>query len=69
MLEQIRTFAMAERVFTSPRRADRWMARPNRKLGGMRPVDLASTEEGAEQVGEVLASLAESKRRNEQASR
>jgi uncharacterized protein (DUF2384 family) len=64
MREQIETFVAAEKVFDSPDLADRWMARPNRRLGGRKPADLAKTRAGAASVLAVLARLAETRRRD-----
>ncbi|THD61567.1 MbcA/ParS/Xre antitoxin family protein [Phenylobacterium sp.] len=44
----------AKNVFGSPAKASAWMVRPNRMLGGQRPIEVAETVEGADAVERVL---------------
>lgn len=53
-----RSVAMAEDTFGSPAKAQAWLRRPNRELGGARPLDLLTTDEGARVVETVLDRLA-----------
>jgi uncharacterized protein (DUF2384 family) len=62
MLRQIQVFVMAERVFSKPHYADRWMSRRNRRLGGRAPFQVLKDEDGTEQVVAILADLAAASR-------
>jgi putative toxin-antitoxin system antitoxin component (TIGR02293 family) len=54
-----RALSSAERTFGDRERAWRWLRKPNRSLGGQRPVDLLATETGARAVEESLVRLDE----------
>lgn len=54
-----RTLSSAERTFGDRPQAWRWLRKPNRSLGGQRPVDLLATETGARAVEESLVRLDE----------
>jgi putative toxin-antitoxin system antitoxin component (TIGR02293 family) len=54
-----RTLSSAERTFGDRERAWRWLRKPNRSLGGQRPVDLLATETGARAIEESLIRLDE----------
>ena len=54
-----RTVSSAERTFGDREQAWRWLRKPNRSLGGQRPIDLLATETGARAVEESLIRLDE----------
>jgi putative toxin-antitoxin system antitoxin component (TIGR02293 family) len=45
------------RLFESPEVAARWLRRPNRALGGERPLDLLTSDAGARVVEQVLGRI------------
>jgi putative toxin-antitoxin system antitoxin component (TIGR02293 family) len=47
----------AEEAIGSPEKADRWMRKPNRALGGRRPIDLLDDEDSAREVDAVLGRI------------
>jgi putative toxin-antitoxin system antitoxin component (TIGR02293 family) len=47
----------AEEAIGSPSKADRWLQKPNRALGGRRPIDLLADEDSARAVAEVLVRI------------
>ena len=49
--------SLADRVFADPAKAEAWLSRPNRALGGQRPIDLLSDELGAAVVREELEQI------------
>jgi putative toxin-antitoxin system antitoxin component (TIGR02293 family) len=49
---------IANETFGDPEKAELWLRRPNRALGGRTPIDLLETESGAEAVEQVLGRLA-----------
>jgi putative toxin-antitoxin system antitoxin component (TIGR02293 family) len=52
-----RVMALAEDTFQNRGKAHRWMRRANRSLGGMVPVELLDTDEGARLVETVLGRI------------
>ena len=53
-----RAVAFAEETLGSPGKARAWLRRPNRGLGGAKPLDLLTTDQGARTVEAVLDRLA-----------
>jgi putative toxin-antitoxin system antitoxin component (TIGR02293 family) len=49
---------IANETFGSEEKAEAWLRRPNRALGGSTPVDLMATIDGADSVEQVLGRLA-----------
>jgi putative toxin-antitoxin system antitoxin component (TIGR02293 family) len=58
LLRLARLLAFAEETFGSPEKAQRWLRKPNRALGGAAPLQFARTSQGARLVEEVLGRLA-----------
>jgi len=52
-----RAAASAEDVLESRDNAGRWLQKPNRALGGVAPLDLLSSDLGAEQVETILVRI------------
>jgi putative toxin-antitoxin system antitoxin component (TIGR02293 family) len=57
VLRIARVAAQAEQVLGGREEAVNWLHRPNRSLGGRKPLDLVRTDAGAELVGDVLGRL------------
>jgi len=53
-----RVVALANEILGAEDKAQRWMAAPNRALGGRRPFDQLDTELGAHSVEDVLYAIA-----------
>jgi putative toxin-antitoxin system antitoxin component (TIGR02293 family) len=53
----VKITAAASKAFGDRERASKWLRRENRALGGAVPVRLISTEQGFEQVQNVLARI------------
>ena len=53
-----RIIALAKRHVGDEEAASRWLKRPNRALGGRRPLELVDTELGARSVENVLGRIA-----------
>lgn len=53
-----RLFSLAEETLGSREKARAWMDRPNRALGGKRPIELARRSSGSMLVEQVLGRLA-----------
>jgi putative toxin-antitoxin system antitoxin component (TIGR02293 family) len=49
-----RIIALAKEVFESEATAKDWLNRPNRALGGTKPLELLDTDAGVEQVVDLL---------------
>lgn len=49
-----RAFSFAEEVFGDQQKAQRWMHKPNRAMGGAVPVELLDTELGEDRVRQIL---------------
>jgi putative toxin-antitoxin system antitoxin component (TIGR02293 family) len=49
--------ARAAEVLGTTEKADRWLQRPNRALGGRVPLELLDTDAGTQQVAEVLGRI------------
>lgn len=47
----------ATETFGDTQKARSWMATPNRALGNRRPVDLIGSDEGCQQVDEILGRI------------
>jgi len=54
-----RVTALAQAVFGSRERADRWLRRPRREFGGTAPLDMLETEAAARQVEDLLHQFAD----------
>jgi putative toxin-antitoxin system antitoxin component (TIGR02293 family) len=52
-----RLFSLAEETLGSADKARSWMSRPNRALGGKRPIDLAKRSSGSRLVEQVLGRI------------
>jgi putative toxin-antitoxin system antitoxin component (TIGR02293 family) len=52
-----RVVALGDAVFEDPQVTSRWLERENPALGGLVPLDLLDTEEGAREVESVLRRL------------
>jgi putative toxin-antitoxin system antitoxin component (TIGR02293 family) len=52
-----RVVALGDAVFEDPQVTSRWLERENPALGGLAPLDLLDTEEGAREVESVLRRL------------
>ncbi len=52
-----RIMALSIEVFEDSQIASQWLERPNRALGGIKPIDLLDTDEGAHEVENVLRRL------------
>ena len=52
-----RVVALGDAVFEDPQVTSRWLERENPALGGLVPLDLLDTEEGAREVESVLHRL------------
>jgi putative toxin-antitoxin system antitoxin component (TIGR02293 family) len=57
LLRLARVFARARQVFDDGESAARWMALPNRALGGVAPLTLLDTDIGVDQVREELGRI------------
>jgi len=57
-LRMAKIVAHAQEVLGAEDKAARWIAAPNRALGGQRPFDLLDTELGVRRVEEILFSIA-----------
>jgi putative toxin-antitoxin system antitoxin component (TIGR02293 family) len=57
VLRLARVAAQAEQVLGGREEAVNWLRRPNRSLGGRKPLDLVRTDAGAELVVDVLGRL------------
>jgi putative toxin-antitoxin system antitoxin component (TIGR02293 family) len=57
-LRMARVVALANEVLGAEDKAQRWMAAPNRALGGKRPFDQLDTELGVQSVEAVLYAIA-----------
>ena len=57
-LRMARVVALAQEVLGAEDKASRWMATPNRALGGDRPFDHLDTEPGSRSVEEILYAIA-----------
>jgi putative toxin-antitoxin system antitoxin component (TIGR02293 family) len=57
-LRMARVVALANEVLGAEDKASRWMAAPNRALGGKKPFDQLDTELGIRSVEEVLFAIA-----------
>jgi putative toxin-antitoxin system antitoxin component (TIGR02293 family) len=57
-LRMARVVALANEVLGAEDKAQRWMAAPNRALGGKKPFDQLDTEMGVHSVEEVLQRIA-----------
>ena len=53
-----RVVALANEILGAEDKAQRWMAAPNRALGGRRPFDQLDTEMGARSAEDVLYAIA-----------
>ena len=53
-----RIIALSKHYLGSEELAKRWLKRPNRALGGSRPLELLDTEPGARMVENVLGRIA-----------
>lgn len=49
--------AHALETFGDSQKAKSWLATPNRALGSRRPIDLIGSEEGCQQVDEILGRI------------
>lgn len=58
VLRIARIWEAARQVFGSPEKAQTWLRRESRLLGGERPLDLLDTEVGGRQVEDALDRLA-----------
>jgi putative toxin-antitoxin system antitoxin component (TIGR02293 family) len=58
LLRVARAVALAEETMQDAAKAHAWLRRPNRALGGERPLDLLATEGGARLVEQTLGRLA-----------
>ena len=45
-------------VFSNQEKATRWMSEPNHALANRRPIDLVKSENGLEEVNDVLTRIA-----------
>jgi putative toxin-antitoxin system antitoxin component (TIGR02293 family) len=54
-----RVFALAEKIYASPERAEQWLKRPNPRLHGRTPAALLETDLGARAVEELLSQIDE----------
>ncbi|MGH9840125.1 MAG: type II RES/Xre toxin-antitoxin system antitoxin [Blastocatellia bacterium] len=52
-----RIVALGDDVFEDSKVASQWLERPNRALGGFKPMELLDTDEGAREVESVLLRL------------
>ena len=52
-----RVAAQAEDVLNDHQKAGRWLQKPNRALGGAIPIDLLSSDLGADQVETILGRI------------
>ena len=57
-MSMARVVALANEVLGAEDKASRWMAAPNRALGGLKPFDQLDTELGVRSVEEVLQRIA-----------
>jgi putative toxin-antitoxin system antitoxin component (TIGR02293 family) len=57
-MRMARVVALANEVLGAEDKASRWMAAPNRALGGLKPFDQLDTELGVRSVEEVLQRIA-----------
>lgn len=57
-LRMARVVALAREVLGDDGKASRWMASPNRALGGDRPFDRLDTEPGSRSVEDILYAIA-----------
>jgi putative toxin-antitoxin system antitoxin component (TIGR02293 family) len=53
-LRVVRIMELAEQVFGEREKAQRWLRKPNRGMGGIVPVDLLQSESGAVLVEQAL---------------
>lgn len=51
--------SMAEAVFGSNDKASRWLSKPKKRLSGMAPLELLTTQQGTSLVEEMLFQVAE----------
>jgi putative toxin-antitoxin system antitoxin component (TIGR02293 family) len=49
--------AHARETFGDGQKAKSWLATPNRALGNRRPIDLIGSEQGCQQVDEILGRI------------
>ncbi len=54
---QARVAALAEHVFGSADEATEWLGRKHPLLGGWRPIELAESDLGAQQVERILLNI------------
>ena len=54
-----RVTAMAEAIFGDRLKAHRWLAKPKHRFGGLAPLAVSATPEGAMEVEAVLLQLKE----------
>ena len=52
-----RLLVRAEQVFTDREKAHRWLAAPNRALGGLRPISLLDSDAGSLAVERILGRI------------
>jgi putative toxin-antitoxin system antitoxin component (TIGR02293 family) len=56
-LRVVRITKLAEQIFGAREKAQRWLRKPNRGLGGIVPVDLLQSESGAVLVEQALQQI------------
>lgn len=56
-LRVVRIMELAEQVFGEREKAQRWLRKPNRGMGGIVPVDLLQSESGAVLVEQALQQI------------
>ena len=57
LVRVVRIVTLARDTFQEPENSATWLRRPNRSLGGVRPIDLLKTETGARLVEAVLGRI------------
>jgi putative toxin-antitoxin system antitoxin component (TIGR02293 family) len=57
LVRQIEIFTLAFRVFGDPKKAEVWLSRPNKSLGGQVPAELLKDELGTAVVRETLEQI------------
>ena len=53
----VRVFSRADEAFGDPEKAGRWLSKPNRALGGVRPLTLLDSDLGALAVERILGRI------------
>lgn len=54
----LRIQTLAEKTFADPEKANRWLRRPLRELGGEAPLTVAQTDAGARLIEKILGQIA-----------